>query len=212
MTNYAETYAQIVSLTSSLRVEAEPFAKRFLHFITNSNTYGYLDFVIPDGKPLPFEEYNMEVYTGDDADLTEGISYTGEVWQWEDSVEVGFTMPFAYMENPDQWEKDLIERAKLNRLQALEAFKALAPGFIDGNEDKIFVDCSLYLGSKDLLAFDFSQMVGGWDAHVSYNGKAYPAFHSFCFKSSTGEIFLAAYNDIAAIADGSAKALTLGDF
>lgn len=213
MTNYAETYAQIVSLTSSLRVEAEPFAKRFLNFITNTNTHGYLDFTLPDGgDPLPFEGYEMKVLYADSSEAVEGIAYIGEIWEWEDSVEVSFMMPFEYMADPEKWEKDLIERATRNRNDAIEAFKKLAPGFIDGNEDKIIVDGSLYLGTLALIAFDFSQMVGGWDASVSYKGKEYQAYHGFCFKPETGEIFLATVHDLSSIRDGSAKALTFEDF
>lgn len=212
MTNATEKYNQINSLVRSLRDEATPFAKRFLDFISVNNTHGYVECILPDGAPLPFEDYSMEIPDGSDVSDAQGIVFKAEVWDWEDSSTVSFVMPFEYMLDPDAWETNLIEQFSKEKEAAFDALKSVAPGLIDGKEDKVIIESTYYMQEPGLLVFDFTELSGGWDKDLTYCGNTYRTYLSWFFKPETNEVFYIDTADMGVITRGGIPALTAENF
>lgn len=212
MTTSAEKYNQINYLVRSLRDEATPFAKRFLDFISATNTHGYVDCTLPDGESIDFEDYSMDIPDGSNNQEIRGIIFKAEVWDWEDSSIVSFAMPFDYMLDPDAWEANLIERFVKEKEAALNALKSVAPGLIEGKEDKVVIESTYYMQQPGLLAFDFTEMSGGWDKDLSYCGKTYRTYLSWFFKPETNEVFYIDTADMGIISRGEIPALKAENF
>jgi hypothetical protein len=211
MTTPSETYAQITSLLVSFKAEADPLADRFLKFLVETNTYRYVDSKISADDPFPYAGYHLELSAGTEPVSVDGLTYSSTVYDTGYEEYVFFVMPFDYMEDPDQWERDLIMLSDSHRPMAIEALKKAMPGLIDDTEDKVGIGTTEYLDympnhNISLLVFDISHLATykGAYPHIPYGKEKYKVHKAFFYNIKENAVYLSrdiALNDLTNISE-----------
>jgi hypothetical protein len=115
----------IVSLHNQVKEETKTTKREFFEFIEANVPGGYLN--APDS---PFGERRIEVMenierfylvTGFKNDT--GIVFVHDIYDGSESVEI----PFAYIDDPEEWKKELLERVRRDRELAESVFAQQIP-------------------------------------------------------------------------------------
>lgn len=109
MTNFAKKYLDLSYMLRELDKEVNPLKNRFYDFLSgNDELHGYLEYSIEDlrEKP-PVRQYELSVW-----ELGEGtgMKYTTEVFDYDCSSTLHFTVPDEYLADPDKFESELLAK------------------------------------------------------------------------------------------------------
>lgn len=189
MTNTQETYTVITESMKSFSEKLEPYAERFFGFIQNYNTRGYVDTdiaVYPDlgWDHAKFSDFKIVFDLPDYDYYDKGVRY--------DAYDTDtFVMPYAYMDDPEAWEKALVERMENDRIAALEAMKTDFPGMLDEeDESKVTFWMKKVENRTKLLLLNLSETKLASDDSMTtkFNGKHYLIDGGLGYNPLTGHI------------------------
>ena len=194
MTNKTfEKYSQISAMMHELSQEVAPLSERFYKFIQETNTAGYVSCELDDRGAVGTVDFSeFEIYfdrTGQE-DLSKGVSFFSEQYDWDIMISLGFTVPHDYFSDPDKWEQDLMARIAFDRANVLKAINQFYPGLLRPTEEPIVQVYSMeYMDHPDLLGVSLENVSASNGRTITYGDKTFPCFESFFYKPSTGEIF-----------------------
>lgn len=188
MTNTQETYIAIADSMKSFTEKLEPYAERFFDFIRNYDTRGYVDTdiaVYPElGWDHPkFNDFKIVFDRPYPGYYSKGVRY--------DAYDIGtFVIPYAYMDDPEAWEKALFERMENERTAALEAMKTDFPGMLDAEDEAKVTFWMKTNEGIDMLLLNLSETKMSSDDMITtkFNGKHYLIDGGLGYNPTTGHI------------------------
>lgn len=124
-TNLRTALDTIVSLHDQVKEETKVIKQEFFEFIEANVPSGYIN-----APESPFGERGIEVLenidrfylvTGFKSDT--GIVFVHDIYDGSESVEI----PFAYIDDPEGWKSEILEKVRFNRELAEDIFQQEIP-------------------------------------------------------------------------------------
>lgn len=124
-TNLRTALDTIVSLHDQVKEETKVIKREFFEFIEANVPSGYIN-----APESPFGERGIEVLenidrfylvTGFKSDT--GIVFVHDIYDGSESVEI----PFAYIDDPEGWKSEILEKVRFNRELAEDIFQQEIP-------------------------------------------------------------------------------------
>lgn len=154
MTTITKDYLNISQTLKNLVEEVEPIKERFYNFLNEHKPYGsgFPDYLLEayDYKS-PLSDYVLNVW---ELEAGSGLTFETEVHDYDVSETLRFTIPDAYLEDPDVFEAAIIAHQQ----EELTAAKKVVAG-IFGEEVINEVEVKAY-------TFDFAN--GGYDSDKKF--------------------------------------------
>lgn len=191
MTTSEERYRNIAISINSFRDEHAPYAERFHDFIRKNDTRGYVDHSLavypePGWDDLKFKDFDIIFAPSTMEDINKGISYRAYNNGWGD----WFIMPYEYLDDPDFWEKSLMEQIDNDARKALETLRTEFPGLVDEDDaGQVEFLHRVERGTRYLRIYLHNTKKASSDSiFIKFNGKDYLAEGGLGYNLETGHI------------------------
>lgn len=122
MTTLTERFTQAAEAFQGAIQEAEPLAKGYFDFVTSGQIGNYTTDSMPMERQMHFEEFTV-----DPMDTENGITYYGTSPDYGELLEFSFTVPFAYLEDPENWKHNALSDIRDMEAQAEKVFLQAYP-------------------------------------------------------------------------------------
>lgn len=205
MTTLTERFTTAAEAFQGAIQEAAPLAEGYFDFVRSGQIKNYTNDRIPMEHELPFTEFLV-----DPTNSAKGITYYGISYEYGEAVEYNFTVPFAYLEDPENWKHHVLADIRDMEAEAEKAFLAVYPDMkepLDTGRYEINVNLFDWTPGDDLFEMRIIKPRSG--VIFVYHGNIQES-HKFIVSRSTDNIYSTPYPyaDIEKIKSGELQPLT----
>lgn len=204
MTTLTERFTTAAEAFQGALQEAAPLAEGYFDFIRSGQVGAYTNDKIPMEHEVPFCDFIV-----DPTDTANGITYRGVGHDYGETLEFHFTVPFSYLEDPENWKHHVL--ADIRDMEA-EAEKAFLKAYPDMKEPleagRYEIQVSLYDWTPGDDLFEMRILKPGSGVMFVYHSNIQES-HKFMVSRSTDNIYSTPYPyaDIDKIKSGELKPL-----
>jgi hypothetical protein len=191
MTNNIATLNETaISTFALLKKEVQPYALRFEKFATATGLSRFMKMELSDDRTG--DKYDVDI----SAPVADGVHFTFRETYYDESYTYFFTIPYAYFEDPDEWEITAQRHIEGLTKSATAAFVKIFPKFetdptlkvLEFEIDAPFAYDAVPLAAPEFLEYSFKN--GDTPQQITYfvyDGVEYN-INSFSYQISTGSV------------------------
>lgn len=205
MTTLTERFTNAAEAFQGAIQEAAPLAEGYFDFVRSGQIGHYTNDCIPWEHEVPFRDFIV-----DPTDTANGITYRGVGHDYGETLEFHFTVPFAYLEDPENWKHHVLADIRDMEAEAEKAFLAAYPDMkepLESGRFEIIVDLYDWIPGNDLFLIKIVKE-GTKNGMFIYHSNIQES-HKFIVSRSTDSIYSTPYpyQDIERIKKGELKPL-----